>query len=212
MTMLTKVRSGHLILIDTDSRRRAAACYSLNLTGVFVDPVEDLSELEAAWPGDAVILIHDDGQAVSALAKRMLEAKVWLPFVAYAASPTAKMIVDAMSAGATDYAEWPLSAESASRALRVTEQRDGCINHLRLRQLTALVRIGRLTKREREVLSAVSSGLSNRQIGEKLSISPRTVEIHRANMLGKIGAAHTSQAIRLAVEAGLDSSLNELAA
>lgn len=109
MTMLTKVRSGHLILIDTDSRRRAAACYSLNLTGVFVDPVEDLSELEAAWPDDAVILIHDDGQAVSALAQRMLEAKVWLPFVAYAASPTAKMIVDAMSAGATDYAEWPLS-------------------------------------------------------------------------------------------------------
>ena len=46
-------------------------------------------------------------------------------------------------------------------------------------------------------------GLSNRLIGEQLDISPRTVEIHRANMLTKIGAQHTSEAIRIAIEASL---------
>ena len=60
-----------------------------------------------------------------------------------------------------------------------------------------------LTKREREVLAGVAGGLSNRMIGEKLSISPRTVEIHRANMLTKMGANHTSEAIRIAIEAAL---------
>jgi DNA-binding NarL/FixJ family response regulator len=60
-----------------------------------------------------------------------------------------------------------------------------------------------LTPREREVLSGVAGGLSNRAIAEQLAISPRTVEIHRANMLQKIGANHTSEAIRVAIEAAL---------
>jgi DNA-binding CsgD family transcriptional regulator len=47
--------------------------------------------------------------------------------------------------------------------------------------------------------------MSNRLIGEKLAISPRTVEIHRANMLNKMGANHTSEAIRIAIEAALPS-------
>ena len=67
----------------------------------------------------------------------------------------------------------------------------------------ARARVERLTRREREVLGGVASGLSNRLIGEKLSISPRTVEIHRANMLNKLGANHTSDAIRIAIEAAL---------
>ena len=66
-------------------------------------------------------------------------------------------------------------------------------------------RVQRLTKREREVLAGVADGLSNRLIGERLAISPRTVEIHRANMLNKMGANHTSEAIRIAIEASLVS-------
>ena len=61
----------------------------------------------------------------------------------------------------------------------------------------------KLTRREREVLEGVADGLSNRMIGERLRISPRTVEIHRANMLNKMGASHTSEAIRIAIEASI---------
>jgi FixJ family two-component response regulator len=63
--------------------------------------------------------------------------------------------------------------------------------------------VQKLTRREREVLAGVAAGLSNRLIGENLSISPRTVEIHRANMLTKMAANHTSEAIRIAIEASL---------
>ncbi len=52
-------------------------------------------------------------------------------------------------------------------------------------------------------MSSLAVGMSNRLIGEQLDISPRTVEIHRANMLTKIGAQHTSEAIRIAIEASL---------
>ena len=74
---------------------------------------------------------------------------------------------------------------------------------MRLREARARSRVQKLTRREREVLTGVAAGLSNRLIGEKLSISPRTVEIHRANMLNKMGANHTSEAIRIAIEASL---------
>jgi FixJ family two-component response regulator len=73
----------------------------------------------------------------------------------------------------------------------------------RLREVMARARINRLTRREREVLGGVASGLSNRLVDERLSISPRKVEIHRANMLNKLGANHTSDAIRIAIEAAL---------
>ena len=73
----------------------------------------------------------------------------------------------------------------------------------KLREAMARSRVQRLTRREREVLTGVADGLSNRLIGERLEISPRTVEIHRANMLNKMGASHTSEAIRIAIEASL---------
>ena len=77
------------------------------------------------------------------------------------------------------------------------------IGSLRLREARARSRVQKLTRRELEVLAGVAVGLSNRLIGEKLAISPRTVEIHRANMLNKMGAQHTSEAIRIAIEASV---------
>ena len=58
-----------------------------------------------------------------------------------------------------------------------------------------------LTKREREVLQCMSEGMSNKVIGLKLGISPRTVEIHRANMITKLETESTNEALRLAAYA-----------
>jgi DNA-binding NarL/FixJ family response regulator len=85
----------------------------------------------------------------------------------------------------------------------VAEDRARSVAGSKLREAVARSRVERLTRREREVLAGVAGGLSNRLIGEKLNISPRTVEIHRANMLNKMGANHTSEAIRIAIEASL---------
>ena len=85
---------------------------------------------------------------------------------------------------------------------RLEDNAEG-LGNARMREAVARGRIEKLTEREREVLDCVASGLSNRKIGEKLEISPRTVEIHRANMLNKLGANHTSEAIRIAIEAEL---------
>lgn len=193
----------HLILIEPESRRRAAISHLLGGGGVHVEPFEDVAELASRWPSDGVIFIYDSTGAVAELVHAMSRTMKWLPLVAYAEDPGTSRVVHAVTEGASDYLAWPFTVAEANRALTAAQNSHAALGTLRLREANARSRIQRLTPREREVLTGVASGLSNRLIGEQLSISPRTVEIHRANMLTKIGANHTSEAIRIAIEAAL---------
>jgi len=195
----------NLILIDADFRRRAAVSHCLAGTGIHVEPFEDLAELGARWPSDGVILAHDEGNQIRDTIERMTELGQWLPLIAYAEEPGTTKVVQAVLAGAVDYLEWPFGEAQVHQALAVAQESRGAMGSAKLREAMARSRVRRLTNREREVLAGVADGLSNRLIGERLAISPRTVEIHRANMLNKMGANHTSEAIRIAIEASLVS-------
>lgn len=193
----------NLILVDGDFRRRAAISHLLSDTGIHVEPFEDLAELASRWPRDGVIFAHDDGVVVRKMIEKMTEAGNWLPVIAFAEGPATTQIVQAVLAGAIDFLDWPFDAGKVRQALALAQQSLTTTSSARLREAMARSRIQKLTKREREVLTGVADGLSNRMIGERLAISPRTVEIHRANMLNKMGANHTSEAIRIAIEASL---------
>jgi DNA-binding CsgD family transcriptional regulator len=79
--------------------------------------------------------------------------------------------------------------------------------YARRKMFEARARIGMLSPREREVLDWLAEGLSNKAIARELSISPRTVEIHRANMMEKLGAGHAADAVRLRMEAKLEEEM-----
>jgi len=149
------------------------------------------------------LLVHDSGDAISVLLEYMRDSGEWLPIVAFAEHPETRRIVEAVLEGAVDYLVWPFDNKDLAQSMTAANERTKTAAGQRLREAVARSRIERLTKREREVLAGVAGGLSNRLIGEKLKISPRTVEIHRANMLNKIGASHSSEAIRIAIEASL---------
>jgi FixJ family two-component response regulator len=196
-------RSGFFTLIDGDMLRRAAISHTLSAHGIHVEPYEDIAELIGRWPRSGLILAHDDGGTISALIEHMGHSGGWLPVVGFAERPSPKEIVAAILNGAVDYIAWPFDEAELAATLASARVRADSLGNAKLREARARGRIERLTRREREVLSCVASGLSSRLIGEKLAISPRTVEIHRANMLNKIGAHHTSEAIRIAIEAAL---------
>jgi two-component system response regulator FixJ len=198
------VQQAHtLILVDGDTRRRAALSHTLSSHGVHVEPFETVSELAQSWPRSGTVLIHDGESSVADLIARMAQHGEWYPIVAFAVEPVAARIVRAILDGAVDYLVWPFAPEAVLAALERLEDNVEGLGNARMREAVARGRIEKLTEREREVLDCVASGLSNRKIGEKLEISPRTVEIHRANMLNKLGANHTSEAIRIAIEAEL---------
>jgi len=192
-----------LALIDGDTLRRAAISHALSSRGIHVEPFESIAELIDHWPRSGLILAYDDGRAIPALIEHMGGRGDWLPVIGFAAHPNPKRIVDAILAGAVDYLAWPFDDAELAETLKTASERADGAGNVKLREARARSRVDRLTRREREVLSCVANGLSSRMIGEKLAISHRTVEIHRANMLTKIGAHHTSEAIRVAIEASL---------
>ena len=121
-------------------------------------------------------------------------------------APCTKILTSIFRAALTkalNFLQWPCDPARILTAIELAEGAAASIGSLRLREARARSRLQKLTRREREVLEGVADGLSNRMIGERLRISPRTVEIHRANMLNKMGANHTSEAIRIAIEASI---------
>lgn len=192
-----------LILIDDDLRRRAAICHCLSGEGVHVEPYEDTTEATMRWPDDGVLLVHDGDDTIPALMAHMSRSGAWLPIVAFAEDPHPRQVVRAVNRGVVDYLPWPFTGTEVQEAIADAEQRAHAQAGSMLREAMARSRVQKLTRRELEVLTAVAEGRSNRAIAEKLSISPRTVEIHRANMLSKLNASHTSEAIRIAIEASL---------
>jgi two-component system response regulator FixJ len=110
--------------------------------------------------------------------------------------------VKAMKAGAEDFLEKPYQpmalVAAVDRALRRCAEAPTQPNDAR--EL-----IGRLTPREREVLQGLMAGGSNKSIARDLNVSPRTVEMHRANMMERLGARTLPEALRVAHDAGLAS-------
>ena len=193
----------NIFLVDNDVRRRAAISHTLAGSAIHVEPFEDASELLSRWPRSGLLLVHDDGHAITDLLGHMGRSGHWLPVIGFAQAPSTRRVVQAVLEGAIDYIAWPFTSEEIEDILSEAKRKAENFGSAKLREALARSRVERLTKREREVLAGVAGGLSNRMIGEKLAISPRTVEIHRANMLTKMGANHTSEAIRIAIEAAL---------
>ena len=190
-------------LIDSNSRRRAAITHALADSAIHVEPFENLSEVLRAWPRTGCLLVEDQGDQIALLLAHMTAIGHWLPLIALAETPATARVVQAILGGAIDYLPWPCTPAQIEAVIAAAQGNGTALGTLKQREARARSRIQKLTKREREVLAGVAGGLSNRLIGERLAISPRTVEIHRANMLHKMGATHTSEAIRIAIEAAV---------
>ena len=198
------IRGGQsVVLVDSNFRRRAAISHCLAGTNIHVEPFEGIEEMRRRWPQGSILLVGDEHETIHDLFAAMTESGHWLPIVAYAPEPSIPRVVQAILAGALDYLDWPFGETEVRAAISLAETSGAGIGNAKLREAMARSRVQRLTRREREVLAGVADGLSNRRIGERLEISPRTVEIHRANMLNKMGVSHTSEAIRIAIEASL---------
>jgi two-component system response regulator FixJ len=125
-----------------------------------------------------------------------------LPVIVITGHADVSRAVDAMKAGATDFIEKPYEAEQLLRAVRgCLEENDAAVdaNAARTRVMR---RLESLTGRERQVLDLIVEGASNKVIASTLSISPRTVEIYRANVMSKMRAESLSDLIRSTISAG----------
>ena len=134
---------------------------------------------------------------------RLGERGMWLPVVIAAPEPATEQVVAAIKAGALDYLRLPLEMGSFARSLHAILTEAGQHAERRRREVEAQRAIALLSRREREVLELLAAGCSNKEIARRLDISPRTVEIHRGNMMARLNARSTGDAVRIGLEAGL---------
>jgi len=173
-------------------------------TGYHCELYDDLTELAAYPPQHGIIVLQDSPSlgGLSAAVKRLENLGIWLAVIATGDTPTPSVIVDAIKSGALDYLVAPIDEKRLERCLARISEEAARNSNLRRRRIQANKKLSTLSSREAEVLECLANGLSNKLIARELGISPRTVEIHRSNMMSKIGETHAAGAVRIKLQAG----------
>lgn len=195
-----------LHIVDGSSRSRAEQARLGFDLGHHCEIYSDCAELMVIPPDDGIVLARDDDDAGCAgkVLDALAQVGIWIPVIGTSAQPRPGQVVAAIKAGALDYLRLPLREERLCETLRRIEREATAYGAARRKMVEARSRIASLSPREREVLDWLAEGRSNKMIARELHISPRTVEIHRANMMTKLGAHHAAEAVRLRIEAHLD--------
>jgi len=195
-----------LHIVCGDSRSRAEQARIVFALGHHAEVYGEIDELLAHPPHEGIVIAADTGEPDMGadLIRRLGERGIWLPVVLAASQPKTEQVVAAIKAGVLDYVLLPLEMGNFARRLHAILAESGQHAERRRREVEAQLAISLLSRREREVLELLSAGCSNKEIARRLAISPRTVEIHRGNMMTKLGAGHAADAVRLWIDAELE--------
>lgn len=197
-------------LVDDDPAVRRSVGFMLKTAGFQVRTFEAGTELLKAASDleDGCILLDIRMPGMDGLeVQQALQTKgVALPVVIMTGHGDVALAVRAMKGGAVDFVEKPFAKDHLVAALAEGFSRLERSEVTDDRARDAAIRLQALTGRERDVLEGLSRGLPNKTIAYDLGISPRTVEIHRANLMTKLGVRSLSEALRIAFAAQDGSS------
>ena len=192
-------------LVDDDEAIRRSVGFMLKTSSYQVRAYESgvklLKSATSLEPGCILLDIRMPGMDGLEVQLALKEKGVSLPVIIMTGHGDVNLAVQAMKAGALDFIEKPFEKTVLLSAL------EHGIGRLRRsaadveRRDEAAVRLQALTPREREVLDGLANGLPNKTIAYDLGISPRTVEIHRANVMNKLEVKSLSEALRIAFAA-----------
>jgi two-component system response regulator FixJ len=192
-------------LVDDDPAVRRSVGFMLKTSGYRVQSYESGTELlkSAGELEEGCILldIRMPGMDGLEVQQALQEKGVTLPVIIMTGHGDVGLAVRAMKAGAVDFIEKPFEKEALIVAIDEGFRRLWRKEATNDRQKDAEVRLQALTPRERDVLDGLAHGLPNKTIAYDLGISPRTVEIHRANLMSKLEVRSLSEALRIAFSA-----------
>ena len=192
-------------LVDDDDSVRRSVGFMLKTSGHQVESyssgAELLKQAKALDAGCILLDIRMPGMDGLEVQETLRQQGVTLPIIIMTGHGDVPLSVRAMKAGAIDFIEKPFEKQVLLAALEAGFDALERSDSGREKAKDAAVRLQVLTPREREVLDGLAEGLPNKTIAYDLGISPRTVEIHRANLMTKLGVRSLSETLRLAFAA-----------
>jgi two-component system, LuxR family, response regulator FixJ len=193
-------------IIDDDDAVRDSLTFLLNTAGIKVRSYPSAAAFLDALGGAQLKCVITDvrmpGMSGIDLLRRLRELKIDVPVIVITGHGDVPLAVEAMKIGAADFLEKPFDDEALLASVRSALARQDGDAKRSSERAEIEARLSALSKRERDVLDGLVAGHANKQIAFDLGISPRTVEIYRANLMNKMQAGSLSELVRMALIAG----------
>ena len=205
--------TGELFIVDDDAAMRDALSVVFTLAGyrvsVFADAETFLAAARVSQPAGVLLDLHLPDKSGLDVLKELNAQHYSAPIFIISGDGDVACAVEAVKNGAFDYMTKPFDARAIvmrvgnaiagfAKRNHPIEDGHGVVSEFPGR--------GRLTPREREVLAQIAGGASNKEAGRRLGISPRTIEVHRARIMEKIGARNAADLVRIVLGGGNGSA------
>jgi FixJ family two-component response regulator len=201
--------SAEVFVVDDDPMVLNALTIMLSRAGYrvtgFAEGGSFLAAAKARTPSCIVLDVHMPGQSGLDILKELNAQQYPAPIFMISGIGDIPMAVEAIKSGAFDFIEKPFDATTVvtrvGEAVEAWLRRAGQANGGNALP-QAFPGHDMLTSRERDVLGQIASGLSNKEAGRELGISPRTIEVHRARIMEKLGAKNAADLVRIVLSEG----------
>ncbi|MDH3376977.1 MAG: response regulator transcription factor [Gammaproteobacteria bacterium] len=191
-------------IVDDDDAVRKSLCLLMKSVGLLAQGLASAQEfLEAydrAQPGCLVLDIRMPGMSGLELQDRLVAERIELPIIFITGHGDVPMAVQALHKGAMEFLEKPFRDQDLIDRVQFALQRDAEQRHAASLREILEAKLVTLTPREREVMERVADGQANKAIAIDLDMSSRTVEIHRARAMEKMGARSLAELVRMVVD------------
>jgi two-component system response regulator FixJ len=199
--------SGEIFVVDDDPMVLNALAVVLSREGYqvtgFAEGASFLAAAKSRTPTCVILDVHMPGQSGLDILKELNAQQYPAPIFIISGIGDIPMAVEAIKNGALDFIEKPFDATTV--VTRVHEAIEAWSRRAKNNGDTlprSFPGQELLTSRERDVLSQIAAGSSNKQAGRELGISPRTIEVHRARILEKLGAKNAADLVRIVLSEG----------
>jgi two-component system response regulator FixJ len=194
-------------VIDDDEASRQSLAFLLQTADIavqtYVSATAFLEQIAGAAGGCIITDVRMPGLSGIDLLRRLKELKIEAPVIVITGHGDVPLAVEAMKSGAADFLEKPFDDEALLASVRAALRQRDADEKRNAERAEIERRLAGLSQRERDVLSGLIAGRANKQIAYDLGISPRTVEIYRANLMNKMQAGSLSELVRMALVAGI---------
>jgi FixJ family two-component response regulator len=202
---MTEIHDQIVYVVDDDDGVRESLSALLESVGIetrtFADAETSLQAVEVQRPACMLVDVRMPGIGGLELQRLLKERDAEMPVVMITGHGDISMAVRAMKEGAIDFLEKPFNDQDLIELVQECQKRGLAAEQQRLRQMEAQSRLDRLTDREREVMRCMVNGNSSKQIAAMLKLSPKTVDVHRSNIMRKVGVTSVAGLVYVCLEA-----------